>query len=168
MSNIVEQTVNIFQPVVVQERSSFNLEMLEQRFKNNSWKDWSLPEAFMCVILAAATADGVVTLEENYEIQALARRSRTLKMLNPNQLAQTNNVVNERLRTRPSALQEACAALPNETRLPIFAHCVDIVLADGELLDVEARFLDRVRELLQINEGDAIAIREVMMMKNQY
>ena len=48
-------------------------------------------------------------------------------------MAAVNTTVNERLRERKDGLREACLALPRDMRPSVYAHCVDIVLADRQL-----------------------------------
>jgi uncharacterized tellurite resistance protein B-like protein len=161
--------VNIFQasPEPAQP-SSFDLNKLTEQFKQQRNTDWSVPEAFLCLLLSAAAADGNVALEEQAEIYALARRSRALKSVAPNQLAAANASVNQRLKARPNGLQEACESLPMDMRLPVFAHCVDIILADGALLPVEADFLNKVMAFLGLDPNDGKRVMEVMLVKNRF
>jgi uncharacterized tellurite resistance protein B-like protein len=148
--------------------SIFDLDKLTQQFKSQRATDWSAAEIFLCLLLAAAGADGNVCREEHAEIQALAMRLRTLKSLTAAQLAAVNATVTERMRTRRDGLREACESLPQDMRLPIFAHCVDIVLADGALLPVEADFLNRVASHMGIDSNDGKRVLEVMLLKNQF
>ena len=58
---------------------------LEQEFNENSESDWTIPEAFLCLLLEAAFSDGSIAPEEKDEIAALVKRSRTMKRLSPQQ-----------------------------------------------------------------------------------
>jgi uncharacterized tellurite resistance protein B-like protein len=160
--------MSLFQAPPEDSRTDRELERLKQQFRQNRATDWSVPEAFLCLLVSAAMADGNLAAEEQMEIHALARRSRALKSVSPNLLATTNASVNKRLATRPNALREACDTLPTDMRLPVFAHCVDIVLADGALLPVEADFLNRIMGFLAIDEADGMRIMQVMLAKNLY
>jgi len=161
--------LNIFQAAAPEPaQSSFDLNKLTEQFKQQRNTDWSVPEAFLCLILSAAAADGNVALEEQAEIHALARRSRALKTIAPNQLAGANAAVSQRLKTRPNGLQEACESLPMDMRLPVFAHCVDIILADGALLPIEADFLNKIMAFLGIETADGKRVMEVMLVKNRF
>ena len=99
---------------------------------------------------------------------ALTRRSRVLKSVDARQLAQANAVATERTRNRPDGLREACEALPEDMRLSVFAHCVDIVLADGALLPAEADFLNRITAYFDLAELDARRVMEAILIKNRY
>lgn len=164
------EVMNIFQaaPPEPKQSTSFDFEKLAEQFKGQRNTDWTVPEAFLCLLLSASAADGNVALEEQAEIHALVRRSRALKTVNQNQLAQANTVINQRLKSRPNGLQEACESLPSDMRLPIFAHCVDIILADGALLPVEADFLNKIMAYLSIEPADGKRIMEVLLVKNRF
>jgi uncharacterized tellurite resistance protein B-like protein len=53
-------------------------------------------------------------------------------------------------------------------RLPIFAHCVDIILADGALLPVEADFLNKIMAYLKLEPADGKRVMEVLLVKNRF
>lgn len=159
--------VNVFQTFAVEEKSAFNLERLSDKFRHRN-TGWTIPEAFLCVLISAAMADGDFNTEERDTIMLLARRSRALNSLTPQDLATANNTVNERMSNRPNALQEACDTLPADMCLPVFAHCVDIILSDGQLLQTEAQFLHGLVPLLDLNQDEARRVMEVLLLKGQY
>jgi uncharacterized tellurite resistance protein B-like protein len=163
------EVMNIFQAAPEPKQSTaFDLDKLTEQFKGQRNTDWTVPEAFLCLLLSASAADGNVALEEQAEIHALVRRSRALKTVTANQLAQANTTINQRLKSRPNGLQEACESLPSDMRLPIFAHCVDIILADGALLPIEAEFLNKIMAYLQVDAADGKRIMEVLLVKNRF
>lgn len=163
------QVINIFEPVPEAERAtSIDLSDLAGRAGFKSASDWSIVEAYICLLLSAASVDGRIAAEEQVEIMALARRSRVLKSVDAKQLTQANAIATERTRTRPDALRQACDALPADMRLSVFAHCVDIVLADGELVPGEADFLNRITAYFGLAEVDARRVMEAILIKNRY
>ena len=160
---------NIFESDPTPERhSAFDLDKLTQQFGQQRNTDWSVPEAFLCLLLSAAAADGQVSVEEQAEVFSLVRRSRALRSMNAGQLASANAVVNERLKTRVNGLQEACESLPIDMRLSAFGHCVDIILADGELVNVEADYLNRIASGLQLDPASAKHMMEALLIKNRF
>lgn len=163
-------TVNIFQSVPAPEsqHESFDLDKLTTAFKNKNESDWTIPEAYLCILICAAMSDGVVGPEEVSEIKTISARSTTFKSLSRSDLTLANQVVNDRVATRPNALESACKALPADMRLPVFAHCVDIVLADGSLLAIEADFLNRILPYLDVPPDEAKRVMEVLLIKNRY
>jgi len=169
MSNEPSNLLSIFQaPVERPPETSFDLEKLAADFSKNRNTDWTVGEAFLCLLLSSVSADGVFAREEQEEVKALITRSRALKSMNQTQLAQANAVIQKRLAERKNGLEEACTALPTDMRLPVFAHCVDIILSDGALVQVEADFLNRISAMLELKPEEAKRVMEVMLIKNRF
>jgi tellurite resistance protein len=164
---MAEVTDNIFQTNVVESKSPFDLDKLSDKFRHRN-TGWSIPEAFLAILFSAAMVDGDFAADEREAIVGISRRSRVLNSLPPNELSNINNTVNERLQNRPDALKEACETLPADMCLPVFAHCVDIVLADGELLKAEAEFLENLMPMLDVERDHARRVMEVLLLMNQY
>ncbi|MEZ5938775.1 MAG: TerB family tellurite resistance protein [Hyphomonadaceae bacterium] len=162
--------VNIFQPqqAAPQASSVFDTEKLKQSFTAQRHTDWTIGEAFLALLLSAAGADGKVSAEEQNELFALAGRSRALKSMDQTQLAQANAVVSQRLAERANGLEEACQALPTDMRLTILAHCIDLVLSDGDFHKAEADFLNAITGHLGVDQADAERIMQVLLIKNRF
>lgn len=167
MSDDTSKESGLFGPVTVEAKRAFSLKDLVSEFPDHP-SDWTISEAYICLLLSAAMADGTVSGEESEEIRAIAHRSRTLKSLDENELAEANKVIVERRNNRPDWLAEACRALPREMRLSVFAHCLDITLADGALVSQEAEYLETIVELLEIAPEDAAMVTRVISIKNRY
>lgn len=167
MQKPAEGAINIFQNYAVKEQSPFNLEKLSDKFRHRS-SDWSIPEAYLAVIMSAAMADGQYSAIEHATLMNLVKRSRALNAIPAEALAAAEKNVNERSRSRTNWLQEACETLPADMCLPVFAHCVDIILSDGELLPQEAQFLDQLAPMLDIPADNARRVMEVLLLKAQY
>lgn len=159
--------VNIFEAFTVERSRPFDLDRLADKFRHRNM-GWSIPEAYLGILFCAAMADGHFGGEETDAIRGIARRSRALAALSPSDLAMANNVVNQRLHDNPQALVEACQTLPADMCLPVFAHCVDIALSDGELLQAEAEFLHSLVPMLDIEPDNARRVMEVLLLKAQY
>lgn len=129
---------------------------------------WSIPEAFVAILLAATTCDGDLAGVEHEELLALVHRSRALKSLSMTELSDLNMKVMARLQDEPDALARACAALPEEMRLAMFAHALDLVLADGELTIDEADFLNALILDLKLDREGVAKVADVIVLKNQY
>jgi tellurite resistance protein len=129
---------------------------------------WSAPEAFLCLLLAAAVCDGEFSADERDLVRMLAHRSRGLKALTLEQLDALQSIVADRLAAeRNLTIEAACAALPAEVRLPAFAHALDIALADGELSASEAELLDTLAQRLDLAAADVRRVADVILLKNQ-
>lgn len=149
------------------EIADHDINALTQQFQVPRVTDWTIPQAFMCVLLCAAMADGNLAREELSEIQALSVRSRIFKQLSPADLAAINADISKRLKERPRGLQEACEAFPQDLRLSVFGHCVEIVLADGEFLQVEMEYLSRISNFMEIPSEDAQFVMKALLVKNR-
>lgn len=159
--------IQLFQSVTATEKSPFDVNKLADRFRYRA-TDWSIPEAYLALLLSAAVADGGFDAVERDTVMMLARRARALSGMSSADLASANNTVAERLNSRPEALREACETLPRDMVLSVFAHCVDIVLADGDLVRAEAEFLQQLATLLEIESDQANKIVEVLLIKAKY
>lgn len=137
-------------------------------FEAPVYTDWSIPEACMCILLSAVYADGVAVEQEVEYLRALVHRCRTLRGQTTNGLAQLNITVGEKMKTRADPIAEACATLPADMHLPLFAHSIDIVLADGELDHSERDFLDTLMDKMSIAAEDAKRTMEVIFNKNRF
>jgi uncharacterized tellurite resistance protein B-like protein len=129
---------------------------------------WPIPEAFLTILFRAVTCDGELAAVEHEELLALAHRSRALKTLTTKQLSDLNIRILERLRRSDATLRDACAELPEEMRAPVFAHALDLVLADGELNEDEADFLNGLILNLRLDREDVERIAAVIELKNRY
>ena len=160
-------TVNVFQPAAVENKSPFDVGKLADKFRHRN-TGWTIPEAFLGLLFSAALADGSFDITERDTILSIAKRSRALSSLSPQDLAAANDTVNERLQNRPMAIEECCQTLPADMCLPVFAHCVDIILSDGQLVQPEAQFLDKLVPLLDVGPENARRVMEVLLLKAQY
>lgn len=129
---------------------------------------WTVPAAFVTVLLAAVTCDGEMAEVEHEEILALTHRSRALQSLSAAQIAALNVQAVSRMRDEPTALADACAALPDDMRPAVFAHALDLVLADGELTIQEAGFLNALIRNLKLDREMVSKIADVIVLKNRY
>jgi len=129
---------------------------------------WSIPEAYLGLLVATALADRVYHEEEQAEVLVISRRSRVLSELSMEELAAANDAVNERFEARPSALREACETLPLEMRLSVFGHCVEVALADGELHKSEAQHLKDLVGLMDLVHHEAEQLVEALLITSRY
>ena len=129
---------------------------------------WSMEQAYVAILFAAATCDGRLSSEEHEELLALVHRSRVLKILSRDQLAAINVTIASRLRDTDTALRDACLALPEEMRLTAFANALDLVLADGQLSEDEADFLNTLILHMRLSGADVERIAEIILLKNRY
>ena len=168
-SGAKDRTVNVFQQFTVAEKSPFDLDKLTDKFKYRD-TGWTIPEAFLGILLMAGNADEEIVEIELEAIKQIAMRSRCIAALPPEEQIRANNAAVEKMgnRDRDTALQEACSTLPADMCLPVFAHCVDIILADGLLAEKENHFLVKLAKALDIDEASARRVMEVLVLKATY
>ena len=91
-----ERPANIFETRSVEKKSPFDIEKLSDKYKYRN-TDWTIPQAFLFILISAAMSDGQFAGEEEDAIKTAAGRSRTLRALSPQDLAAANDVVLDRL-----------------------------------------------------------------------
>ena len=127
----------------------------------------------LALLVAAAHADGDVAPEEEIEIDALLVRARSMIAMSPEQVDRCVTECRDIMRGQNSVsslVTHACRQLPVEDGLgeAVFAHCVDIALADRKLLLVEREFLDDMAEALHLPKALTDKIVTVMSWKNAF
>lgn len=167
MIELTEFPGELFTPVTAEAKPTFSLKDLVSEFPNRQ-TDWTIPEAFLCLVLSAALADGRMAQQEAEELMALAHRSRVLRNLDPNELAAINRTAIKRRTDRPDWLAEACRALPNDMHLSVFLHCLDLCLADGVMVPAEAEYLEALLLHLHVGADDAQQAVRILSIKNRY
>lgn len=167
MTDLTETPGELFIPVTVEAKPAFSLKELVSEFPDHQ-TDWTIPEAFLCLVLSAALADGRMAQQESEELMALAHRSRVLRNLDPNELAAINRTALKRRADRPEWQAEACRALPHDMHLSVFLHCLDLCLADGVMVPAEAEYLETLLANLSITPEDARQAAHILSIKNRY
>jgi len=132
-------------------------------------KDWCVFALLYCCVWS----DGVLKPEEEAEVDALLTRCRSFIPLSPEnvdvyvqqfkeQLAGLNSVY--------SLVDLACEKLPREPGLAeaIYAHCLDLVLSDRRVIDVEEEFLAHVADALALKQQARDEITQVLRWKHGY
>ncbi|MEM6925570.1 MAG: TerB family tellurite resistance protein, partial [Myxococcota bacterium] len=105
---------------------------------------------------------------EQNEILRLGKRSPILNQLTMPELAKVNNNVNERFKSRPEAVRECCETIPEEMRLAVLGHCVEVAIADGTMSQPEAAMIERILEHLHVDTRDAKSVIEVVLLLARY
>jgi len=146
--------------------------LFDKIFQENEFsaeQTFSKQEAFLATSLAVAGCDGFVSDEEWSNLVSYVRRIKLFGGLNDNDF----NKMFDRLFTilkgkGPAALiQLSKPAMDEDLKLTAFCCAVDIALADGILEDEEKNVLDELMQTLNVPEKTAVAIIEVMLIKNK-
>jgi hypothetical protein len=129
---------------------------------------YQAPEAFLCVLSLAATADRGMATAESVWLQQLTRRWWERGVVREHDIEALNFAVCARLaKGAEAALAEAAAALPASCRVPVFAQALDLML-NGPLRPEEDVFARDLVHALGIEEADARRIRACLATKNAY
>jgi len=147
----------------------FDIEKLNNR---NRYRDlgWQIPEAYLALLFLAADADGQFNPEERVEIETTARRAPALRaLMQRGELgAHEQSALRKIAQNKQAALDEACATLPSDMCLSVFAHVVDLMLADGDFSKVEQDWVEALYPKLDIPESHARRVVEVLLLKGRY
>lgn len=126
-------------------------------------------EALAAICLVAIAADGYLSDQEGREMDMLLSRMRLFKSYSTEMVNRMKDSLLQQLQQHgPSRLVEAAnTALPVELKPTAFALATDLVLADGNVTPQEQAFLDDLYRILDIPSDRALAIVEVMTVKNR-
>lgn len=141
---------------------------LFDKIAGGSKKPMTVEEAFAGIMLATAAADGQISDEEVSVFNSAANR---LKIFAPMPGAEFSSMIDRLFRSLnnegPASLLQQCAEiLPDDLRAPAFCNAVDLVFADGEVLEDEKEVIEGLAQLLGIESGDAEMIVNVLAIKN--
>lgn len=147
----------------------FNIDKLSnsRRYRDLGWQ---IPEAYLALLFLAADADGQFNPEERLEIETTARRAPALRaLMQRNELGAHEQSALRKIReNKTAALDEACATLPSDMCLSVFAHVVDLMLADGDFSKVEQDWVEALYPKLDIPESHARRVVEVLLLKGRF
>ncbi|MEM1251328.1 MAG: tellurite resistance TerB family protein [Cyanobacteria bacterium P01_H01_bin.21] len=126
-------------------------------------------EALAAICLVAIAADGYLSDQEGREMDMLLSRMRLFKSYSTEMVNRMKDSLLQQLQQHgPSRLVEAAnTVLPAELKPTAFALATDLVLADGSVTPQEQAFLDDLYRILEIPSDRALAIVEVMTIKNR-
>jgi hypothetical protein len=125
-------------------------------------------QAFAALVLGALNADGRSTPEETLRINGLFNSTRLFRQpsAEPVQTVLERVVELFDVHGLGPVVEAAAKALPEELRVPVFAIAVDLVLADGEAVGEERKFIDDLQVILRVPDEAARKIVEVLLIKN--
>jgi uncharacterized tellurite resistance protein B-like protein len=122
-------------------------------------------DAIVCILMMAKISDGQVKPREDEAFLSSLKRARSLAGLSESELRAIEARVASGL--SDATLAEAARHIPEELRLPLFAQALDILLADGEISEAEADFINGLIFQLNINSSEVEPVIEVLTLKNR-
>lgn len=125
-------------------------------------------QAFAAIVIGACRADGRVSPEESVRLNELFNSTRLFRQPSPEPVQAVLDRVIQLIdsHSADAVVALAAKALPAELHPPAFAIAADLVLADGQAGVEERAFVDRLQELLEISDEEAIRIVDVIVLKN--
>lgn len=126
-------------------------------------------ESFAGILLAASACDGHISDEEFHQLLTALFRMKLFQRINEKQFkAVLNKLMGVLKKKGPDQLAEGCCAvLPENLKKAAFANACNIVLADGILENDERDFIDKLKDLLALDDKMAKTICQVMIIKNK-
>ncbi|MDX1917889.1 MAG: tellurite resistance TerB family protein [Candidatus Caenarcaniphilales bacterium] len=128
--------------------------------------DLTIPESVFAILLVAARADLQVQSEEKLIVsQAIARlkifEGEDIKVLS----TKVVNLLNEN--DPDLVLESAALQLDNKQSATVYAIACDLLSVEGAIEEQELVFLEKLQNLLKLNDSVAKQIIQVTVIKNR-
>lgn len=129
----------------------------------------TVPEGIASILVAAVTVDGAVSPDEAVRIGGVLATSRLLRRAANGSIQGLADRAIALLSEHglPAVLTGCAKVIPSDLRPTTFALATDLVLADGRIGDREKSFLEELQAVLDIDDGTAARIFEVLSIKNR-
>ncbi len=126
-------------------------------------------EAFVGILLAAIAADGHISNEEITDFNSFVQKSKTLQNVTGTAF---NEMIDKLFRIfRREGLDQlvklSADNLPEALRKGAFAMACDLLFSDGTIEHEEEGLLEKLKDLLCVDDSTATKIVEVMVIKNR-
>ena len=135
-------------------------------FRAKSAPEFDTQRAVMTIVISAVAADGEVDAEEVARMRTMCARS---PIFCDNSEQQDDRLIDFALgamrQLGGDAVARAAAVLTQPLRETAFAFAVEVVLADGTVGAQEEAFIDRLTNLLEIDDGLARAVIAVTAIR---
>ncbi|MDV6345246.1 MULTISPECIES: tellurite resistance TerB family protein [unclassified Nitrosomonas] len=123
-------------------------------------------EAFITIITAAASSDGVMEVEEWDTIVDTLCQKKMFTHVDLKALVHEciNNLKN--FESLAAAVNDCVPLIKSENKNMVFSVAVDIVLVDGSISPQEQQIIEHLKEKLAISDDFAMKVVEVMLARN--
>jgi uncharacterized tellurite resistance protein B-like protein len=111
-------------------------------------------EAFLGILLAVIAADGVITNEEILDFHSATQKAAILKGVDQNGFKRMMDKLVGVLKKKglDELLQLSALGLTPDMAQGTFAYAADLVFSDSNVDPSEARVMDRIKQLLNIDD----------------
>jgi hypothetical protein len=129
----------------------------------------TMREAAVTILVSAVASDGVLAQQEADRLEALLPSMRLFQQTSPDHLCELAQTALGLLRSHgPEILLSACAELiPEDSRAPLFALAVELVIVDDDVAQGEMQFVDALKAALAIDDDVAATVIDVLVMKGR-
>ena len=124
-------------------------------------------EACAAVLLACRRADEMNGAGGNATFLATLKGRNIFIGTDPMQLIEITGQYFEQAGSSAALINAAIGAIREQTRLPLFYHCLDVMLADGIVTPQEDKIFQYLKGKFKVDEALAFKALEVLLIKNQ-
>ena len=124
-------------------------------------------EACAAVLLACRRADEINGAGGSAAFLTTLKSRNIFIGYDPESLIQRVGEYFEKAGSSAALIDAAMGAIREQTRLPLFYHCLDVILADGLVTPQEHKVFQYLTGRFKVAEEVAFKAMEVLMVKNQ-
>ncbi|MFN0214263.1 MAG: TerB family tellurite resistance protein [Saprospiraceae bacterium] len=124
-------------------------------------------EACAAVLLACRQADEINGKGGNAAFLSTLKSRNIFIGYDPSLLIERASQYFEQAGSSAALIDAAINAIREQTRLPLFYHCLDVILADGVVTPQENKVFQYLSSKFKVEEEVAFKALEVLVVKNQ-
>ena len=124
-------------------------------------------EACAAVLMACLRANELDVDAENAAFYTTIKSRNIFKGYDASALIDSAGEYFEQAGSPAALIDAAIGAIRGQTRLPLFYHCLDVILADGVVTPLEHKVFQYLKGKFRVDDKLAEKALEVMVAKNQ-
>lgn len=124
-------------------------------------------EACAAVLIACLRSNELDSDEDNAAFYTTIKSRNIFLGYDPEKLVATAAQQFEQAGSPSALIDAAIGAIREQTRLPLFYHCLDVILADGVVTPRENEVFHYLKRKFRVEEEQAWKALEVLLAKNK-
>ena len=124
-------------------------------------------EACAAVLMACRRADEMSGPGGYAAFLATLKNRNIFIGYDPMKLIETVGRYFDQAGSSPALINAAMSAIREQTRLPLFYHCLDVILSDGVVTPQEDKVFQYLKAKFNVEDETAFKALEVLVVKNQ-
>jgi uncharacterized tellurite resistance protein B-like protein len=124
-------------------------------------------EACAAVLFACLRSSEIYGMTENEAFHSAIRSRNIFKGHDANALVSAAESSFEQAGSPAALIDAAMGAIKERTRMPLFYHCLDVILADGLVTPQEHKVFQYLKSKFRVNDETAWNAMEVLLEKNR-